>query len=320
MAENCYMDFRVKNKKLFDALTNLGLKFSGVDDGEFCNEMEIELPSGEMDVIDGCENWELPYLTDAKTISAWLVATILWEVQEVYPSKEFDDYTPFAIELAELLNDAGIAHLDVDEIDTWSRGDLINDLEKAFGSMDDDIEEAHIEHTYGFEGEVGPCIYAEVKDGQRMNVYYSNSDKIATEDCEGLQFVIDGELKHFECREELTEFIEGKGGFISDDVTGSTSYLICNDVKSGSSNMKKTKELGIAILSEATFIRRFADPKNFGLLAEDKICKESWSLTYRGGVLDFVMRNGTGSITMEVWKDGKWEKRISDQKNVAGCP
>lgn len=317
-SDSSFLTFNIKNKRLFEALTGLGIKFRDVKYGEFSDTMEIELPSGETAIIDGGENWSLPYFTDMDSISAWLVATILWEVESIYPPKEEDDYSDFARELIDLLNEADITHLDWEAVETWSREAVVADFEKAFGAMDGDIEEANIEHTYGFEGEVGPCLYTEIKDGKRMSASYADTDEIETEDCDGLKFVVTGKLKFFENRDEIVEFIEDAGGSVTETVSKNTDYLICNDVKSNSSKMKKAKGLGIAVLSEAAFIRRFGDPEDFDeLMAEEDLGEEAWDLTCDGGVLDFVVDNGTQPIVMEVWKDGKWVQRVSDQKAAA---
>lgn len=57
------------------------------------------------------------------------------------------------------MDEADIIHLDWEAVETWSREAVVADFEKAFGSMDGDIEEAKVEHTHGFENEVGPCLY-----------------------------------------------------------------------------------------------------------------------------------------------------------------
>ncbi|MDO4261681.1 MAG: NAD-dependent DNA ligase LigA [Eubacteriales bacterium] len=75
---------------------------------------------------------------------------------------------------------------------------------------------------------------------------------------EGKTFVITGSLTHFANRGELKELIERKGGKVTGSVTSKTSFLINNDVSSGSSKNKKAKELGVGILSEQDFLDRFA--------------------------------------------------------------
>ena len=77
--------------------------------------------------------------------------------------------------------------------------------------------------------------------------------------CEGLTFVVTGDVHVYKNRNELKQYIESQGGRVAGSVSGSTSYLINNDVNSTSGKNKKAKELGIPILSEDEFIRQFAN-------------------------------------------------------------
>ena len=76
--------------------------------------------------------------------------------------------------------------------------------------------------------------------------------------CEGLTFVITGDVHHFKNRNELKAYIEARGGKVAGSVSGSTSFLINNDVTSTSGKNKKAKELNIPILSEDDFLSRFS--------------------------------------------------------------
>lgn len=77
--------------------------------------------------------------------------------------------------------------------------------------------------------------------------------------CEGLTFVITGDVQHFKNRNELKAYIESQGGKVASAVSGSTSYLINNDVHSSSGKNKKAHELGIAIISEDDFIKNYGE-------------------------------------------------------------
>lgn len=68
----------------------------------------------------------------------------------------------------------------------------------------------------------------------------------------GLTFVITGSLNHYANREALKAEIEGLGGKVAGSVSAKTSYLINNDLLSGSSKNKKARELGIPIIDEET--------------------------------------------------------------------
>lgn len=312
-SDSSFLTFNIKNKTLFQFLTSLGIKFENTNENEFSNTMRIVLPSGESAEIDGGENWSLPYVDDCSSISAWIVALLLWEVQDIYPEKEIDEYSAFSKELIALLNKADITHLDWEAVHYWSRDKMIRDLSTKFDQMDGDIEDASIEHTYGFEGDVGPCIYTEIHKGKRLSVNYSNERMIETEDCAGLKFVVTNELKYFQNRDEIKKIIEDMGGSVSNSISGNTDYLICNDIHSTSPQMKKAQELGISVLTELAFIRRFCNVDDFDDISDEyEIVKDAWNLTYEGDVLDFVIENGTQPIVMEVWKDGRWQKSVSE--------
>ena len=75
--------------------------------------------------------------------------------------------------------------------------------------------------------------------------------------CEGLTFVITGDVHHYKNRNELKAYIESQGGKLASAVSGSTSFLINNDVTSTSGKNKKAQQLGIPIISEDDFVARY---------------------------------------------------------------
>ena len=75
--------------------------------------------------------------------------------------------------------------------------------------------------------------------------------------CQGLTFVITGDVHHYKNRNELKAYIESQGGKVASAVSGSTSFLINNDVTSTSGKNKKAKELGIPIISEDDFLAAY---------------------------------------------------------------
>lgn len=74
---------------------------------------------------------------------------------------------------------------------------------------------------------------------------------------QGVNFVITGSLNHFSNRDELKAMIEIMGGKVTGSVTSKTNYLINNDVLSNSSKNKKAKELGVEIITEDDFIKKY---------------------------------------------------------------
>lgn len=75
--------------------------------------------------------------------------------------------------------------------------------------------------------------------------------------CDGLTFVVTGDLHNYRNRNELKAYIESQGGKVTGSVSKSTSYLINNDITSTSGKNKKAKELGIEIITEDEFAGRF---------------------------------------------------------------
>lgn len=89
------------------------------------------------------------------------------------------------------------------------------------------------------------------------------------ESMEDKTFVVTGKLQYYENRDELVEYIEGYGGKVTGSVSSKTNFLISNNIASTSSKMKKAKELGIEVISEKEFIRRFGDPDEFDFDEEE---------------------------------------------------
>jgi len=74
---------------------------------------------------------------------------------------------------------------------------------------------------------------------------------------EGVTVVITGNLELFDNRNDLKKLIEDYGGKVTGSVTGKTTYLINNNISSTSGKNKKAKELGIEIITESDFLKKF---------------------------------------------------------------
>jgi len=75
--------------------------------------------------------------------------------------------------------------------------------------------------------------------------------------CEGLIFVVTGDVYHYKNRDELKAYIESQGGKVTGSVTGKTSFLINNDINSTSGKNQKARQLNVPVISEDEFITRF---------------------------------------------------------------
>lgn len=77
--------------------------------------------------------------------------------------------------------------------------------------------------------------------------------------CQGLTFVVTGDLHHYKNRNELKAYIESQGGKVTGSVSKSTNFLINNDAASQSSKNKKAHEFNIPIITEDEFIEKFQE-------------------------------------------------------------
>ena len=78
-------------------------------------------------------------------------------------------------------------------------------------------------------------------------------------ECQGLTFVVTGDVHHYKNRNELKAYIESQGGKVTGSVSKSTNFLINNDAASQSSKNKKAHELNIPIITEDEFIEKFQE-------------------------------------------------------------
>ena len=308
-SDSSFLTFNIKNNKLFKILEELGITIESKEEGVFDDFMTTTLPSGESCSIESGDAIFYPLPSEYSSISAWLVGCLLWEVEDVYPAKEEDDYSDFAKELIELLNNANITNLDWEAVNEWSRSDVISDISKTFGKYDADLEEAFIEYTNGFEGELFDCEAVEVKNGIKASYSYASEDE-CEEEIEDVKFVLVGKFERFEFKDEFKEFIEDMGGIVSSSVSKNTNFVICNEPEETSSKLlDKAKELCIPIISEDAFLIKFA-PDEFDDLPEYEDYEEDlFAISYDGGMKDMMFSYGIGFVSTEIWKKDKWVSR-----------
>lgn len=77
--------------------------------------------------------------------------------------------------------------------------------------------------------------------------------------CDGLIFVITGDVHYYKNRDEFKAYVEASGGKVTGSVTSKTNYLVNNDVNSTSSKNRKAKDLGVPIISEDEFVKQFGN-------------------------------------------------------------
>ena len=74
---------------------------------------------------------------------------------------------------------------------------------------------------------------------------------------DGITVCITGKLVQYKNRKLFQDDIEAAGGKVASSVTGKTNFLITNDTTSGSSKNVAAQKLGVEIISEQDFIKRF---------------------------------------------------------------
>ena len=92
--------------------------------------------------------------------------------------------------------------------------------------------------------------YIEIEPIEQITINTNNTLK-------DIKVCITGKLKTFKNRDAFKTAIENAGGKVVGSVTANTNYLINNDVTSKTSKNLKAIELGIEIISEGDFIKRF---------------------------------------------------------------
>lgn len=135
-------------------------------------------------------------------------------------------------------------------------------IEKARNEADE-----FLSHIPGIGPEKATAFTTWMKNGTNFDMLTNLLKKLQVEEepqaanggslCQGLTFVVTGDVHHFRNRNELKAYIESQGGKVTGSVSKSTSFLINNDITSTSGKNKKAQELGIEILSEDEFIKRY---------------------------------------------------------------
>ena len=146
--------------------------------------------------------------------------------------------------------------------------ELVAESIKQTGDLFDPMKEASevFAHINGIGPEKSASFVNWFRDAHNMERYSHLREKIKVTQasnestgnkCEGQTFVITGDVYHFKNRNELKAYIESQGGKVASAVSGSTSFLINNDITSTSGKNQKAQQLGIPIISEDDFVERF---------------------------------------------------------------
>jgi len=103
----------------------------------------------------------------------------------------------------------------------------------------------------------GDAIIAIVKETVSEKEKPAQGDENGTARCNGLKFVVTGDVYIFEKRDALLAYIISQGGMVSNSVSAKTDYLINNNFDSTSKKNKTARLLNVPIITEEEFIARF---------------------------------------------------------------
>lgn len=153
-------------------------------------------------------------------------------------------------------------------LSAYTLDDLVNEAVKQGDDLFATQAEPHdvFSHINGIGPEKSAQFVTWFRNPQNLAQYRRLKEKLTVKDldmtptgdlCANLTFVITGDLRHYKNRNELKTYIESQGGKVASAISGSTSYLINNDVTSTSSKNKKAQQLGIPIISEDDFITAY---------------------------------------------------------------
>ena len=152
---------------------------------------------------------------------------------------------------------------------TYPLDELVKEATKETGDLFEPYREASdvFAHIDGIGPEKSASFVNWFRDEHNRQRYHHLRETITVSQasnepignkCEGLVFVITGDVYHYKNRNELKAYIESQGGKVASAVSGSTNYLINNDVTSTSGKNQKAQQLDIPIISEDQFIEKYA--------------------------------------------------------------
>ena len=290
-SSSSFLVFDVKNMELYRYLMSLNITIENAEAGHFTGAMRVVLPSGEAMEIDMDMGEYLPSADGTSSLSAWIMAVLLWEIEDVWPAKEEDEYSEFTLELVKLLKEKGVLTLS-DNVLEWDRGCVRSDLLR-FDAMDASVESAHVEMNSGFEGEVQHLEYLVSKNGYTLSIVGEDEDGgFEGHLLEGARVYV---AENVDNREDVIEFIENEDGILADKIDGSVDYVVCDENKSETTVFNLADDFCIPVISSQGFYHRFGGMEDE--VDEEEAFDDLYECTFDGGFYDAFYMYGVGEVT-----------------------
>ena len=171
------IEFKVRNRKLYDFFRSIGVEFLNTSEGLFSEEMIVVLPSGKQKIISEDFHSDICHVTKYSSISAWLVSLMSDEI-----GISAECYSEFLKEFTYILNGTGA--IDLDGKQMKNREDWIKQL-TFFDMFDNDLTQADIEIYESRYDEIVSCEKVKLENGKRkiqaFSVFeYDDSDEEIT--------------------------------------------------------------------------------------------------------------------------------------------
>lgn len=93
----------------------------------------------------------------------------------------------------------------------------------------------------------------------KNSLWIDPTAEVEKKSLDGITVVITGKLNQYKNRDALKEAIEAAGGKVAGSVSKNTNYLINNDATSSSSKNVTAQKLGVEIITESDFMKKFFD-------------------------------------------------------------
>ena len=261
-------------------------------------------------LIESENDWFVPSIEDARSISEWQLLKILFEdwdaTLECYVEgdmEDLEDGSKYEEAILRSMAEEGLISLGPEEsVISWVKRAGLAELAASMEPLDEGIKSATIEVTRYCDGGWGPFEFVRINKGKRLNICLSEDDLdydnlwCVDESVSGKEFVVPED--NYSDRDRIIDFILEQGGSVSEEITDKTHFVLCADPGSQPVVLKAREEC-IPVLSETGFWNRFS---------EDKIECDPWDVYYpEDSLINWLEETGLGIVSMQIWKDGKWQ-------------
>ncbi len=267
-------------------------------------------------LINSRNDWLVPGITDARSVSEWQLLKILLEewnaTMQFYLGgddlEDLENGSEYENAIFRSMAEGGFISLKPEEsvVDWLERGGL-SELTESMGPFDEGIKSATIEVIRYADGGWGPFEYVRINKGKRLNICLREDDLdyhhywCVSESVSGKEFVVSED--RYGDRDRIIDFILEQGGSVSEEITDNTHFVLCAE-PGMQPVVSKAREECIPVLSEKGFWNRYSENK----IECDPLDCAPWNVfNPEDAFINWLEETGLGIVSMQIWKDGKWQ-------------